>query len=73
MHATCPAHLTLLYLIVLLHLVKSTRYEAPHYAVFANLLSFYPSSVQMFSSVPCSQIPSVCILPLSQRPDFTPI
>jgi len=31
MHATCPAYLTLLDVITLKYLVKSTNYEASHY------------------------------------------
>jgi hypothetical protein len=34
--ATCPTHHILLDLIILLYVVKSTSYEAPHYAVFSN-------------------------------------
>jgi hypothetical protein len=49
-----------------LYLAKSTSYEA-NYAVFSNLLSLYPSSVQIFSSAPFSQTPSVYV------PSFTRI
>jgi hypothetical protein len=45
-------------------LEKSKTYEAPHYAVFYKLLSHHFSSVQMFSSTPCFQTPSVYVLPL---------
>jgi hypothetical protein len=33
-------------------------YEAPHYAVFSNILSLHLSSDQIFYSVPCSQTPT---------------
>jgi hypothetical protein len=41
--------------------LKSTSYEAPHYAVSSNLLSLHPSSVQ---------IPSVYVLPLMLETKF---
>jgi hypothetical protein len=43
-HAIRPARLILLDLIILIILES---YEAPHYAVFSNLLSFHPSSDQL--------------------------
>jgi hypothetical protein len=50
MRATYPAHLILLDVIILIILAKSSSYEAPYNAIFSNLLLFYPSSVQVFSS-----------------------
>jgi hypothetical protein len=44
MRAACPAHPILLDFITLVILVKDTRYEAPHYAVFSNLLPLHSSS-----------------------------
>jgi hypothetical protein len=54
MRATCPAHLIIDLSILL---AKSTSYEDSHYAIFSNILSLYLSSVQIFSSAPCSQTP----------------
>jgi hypothetical protein len=64
MRATCPANLTLLDLIILIILVKSASYEVPHYVVFSTLILLHPSSVQLFSSIPCSETPSVYVLPI---------
>jgi hypothetical protein len=66
MSATCPAHLILLELIILITLGE----DAPHYAVFSNLPSLHPSSVQIFSSAPCSQTPSVYVPSLMSGSKF---
>jgi len=60
MHATFPAHLILLDLI----LIEVCNIGALLRAVFSSLPPLPPSYVQIFSSAPCSQAPSVCILPL---------
>jgi hypothetical protein len=52
------------------YLVKSTSYEARHYAVFFNLLSLDLSLVQIVSSAPCSQTPSVYASPLMSETKF---
>ncbi|PNF41439.1 hypothetical protein B7P43_G13779 [Cryptotermes secundus] len=43
---------------------------ATHYAVFFNLLSLHSSSVQIFSSAPCSQTHSIYIPPLMPEIKF---
>jgi hypothetical protein len=46
MYAKCPAHIILLVLIILIICGENSRYEAPHYAVFASLQKIYLSSVK---------------------------
>jgi hypothetical protein len=50
-----------------LYLAKSIIYDASHYAVFSNLLLLCHSLVQVFSSAPCSQTPSVYISSLTSE------
>jgi hypothetical protein len=45
------------------YLVKCTNYEAPQYAIVSSHLPFLPSKVQILTSVPCPQTPSMCVLP----------
>jgi hypothetical protein len=45
--------------------LKSTSYEAHHYAVFTNHLSLHLSLVQIFFSALCSQTHSVFVPPLT--------
>lgn len=45
-----------------LYLAKNTSNKAPHYAIFSNLLLLHPFWVQIFSSAPASQTPSVYAL-----------
>jgi hypothetical protein len=66
LHALSSHTLTWLFQLCM---TKSTSYEAPHYAVFTNLLSLHLSLVQIFSA-PCSQTPSVCVPPLMSETKF---
>jgi hypothetical protein len=50
--------------------MASTSYEAPHYEIVPILLLFHPSSVQIFFSATCSQIPSVYVLTLISETKF---
>jgi hypothetical protein len=53
---------------------RSTNYEAPHYAVFSNLLSLHPSSVQIriFLSTLFSNTLSQCTSPNVRDQDSHP-
>jgi len=64
--AAGPAHFILRNFITLIISVEpyNTSYEAPHYAVFFSLPPILPPLVQIFTSAPCSQMSSICVLPL---------
>jgi hypothetical protein len=57
--AMCPICLTFISLIILIMFGEEYRYEPSHYAAFSSLPLLPLSWVQVYSSAPCSQIPSV--------------
>jgi hypothetical protein len=70
MHATCPTHLIFFDLIVLIVYGKQYKLWSPHYVVFSNPLPFHPSSVEVFSSAPSSEILLVFVPPLISETKF---
>jgi hypothetical protein len=65
MHATCHAHLILLYFINLIIFSKDMNYKTPHNVVFSSLLLHPPSWVHIFSSAPYSlKHPQYSLFPL---------
>jgi hypothetical protein len=58
-------HTIIVVLVIIIIIGEEYKSWSSHYVVFSNLLSQQPSSVQMFSSAPCSQLPSLyCLVSL---------
>jgi hypothetical protein len=64
---TCPAHLIFLDLIIHMILGEVYNHAAPRYAVFSTPIN---SSLQISTSAPYSQIPSVYVPPLMSKTMF---
>jgi len=70
MHATCTAHLILFHFNTRTILVSSTNHLAPRYTISSIPPLPLPSSVQIFSSTPCSQTPSASFPPSMSATTF---
>jgi hypothetical protein len=64
MHATYPNHLMFLEYIVLIIVGEENKLQSTSLCSFSTYLSLLPSQIQIFSSAPCSQTPSLCVFPL---------
>jgi hypothetical protein len=64
MRATFHTNLFLLDLIILIMLDEEYKLRIHHYAGFSNLMLLQLSLIEIFSTALCSQMPSVCVLPL---------
>jgi hypothetical protein len=61
MCATCPAHPIPFIVIIPITFGEEYKLWTYHYAVSSSTMLHHPSLVQIFSSAPCSQTPSVYV------------
>jgi hypothetical protein len=68
--ATTPVYRILLCLTILTIPGEEYKLWAPHCTALPSLPSLRPSQVQIFSYAPCSQSPSICLLPSTWETEF---